>query len=328
MIITQSNRTIFFLLLTGLMLSSCRKDELPVTPPDLGNITTTAIELTPTYEYQVYFDLSSNSNKGKNHKTDWDLGFSCASGTPYIITNTSKVMLVSLVQDKTFEEISNTSNFSISNRADYPTGFVDSLAVRGGSLFILDRGFDGVGNHQGYFKMEILEHDNTHFKGRFANIDGSNEQIITIQKDDTYNFVYMKWNPSGTITTPTIEPAKEEWDLVFTQFTEIFYEPDFMPYSVVGCLTNTFNTKSLRVTEKTFDEIDLAYAEGLELSIDRDVIGYNWKTFLYDQNTFLVHHEKVYIIQDNEGYFYKLRFIDFYNQLGQKGTPTFEYQRL
>lgn len=101
-----------------------------------------------------------------------------------------------------------------------------------------------------------------------------------------------------------------------------------MPYSVVGCLTNTFNTLSIEVSDKTFEEINLEYAESLTLSNDRDVIGYDWKEFNFDSNTYEVNSEKVYIVRDNEGYFYKLRFIDFYDDLGEKGTPTFEFQRL
>lgn len=317
-----------FIFISLLILTACRKDELPVPTPDLGGLTSASVELSPNYENQIYFDLSSNSNKGLNSKTDWDLRFSCDPLSSYILLNTSKVMLASQVISGTFEDIVNTSGFNNNVRAEHPSGRLDSIAIRSGNLFILDRGYDANGAHLGHFKMEILEHNNTHFKGRFANINGSNEQTITLSKDNTYNFVYMKWNPSSTITTPTIEPAKEEWDLFFTQYTEIFYEPEFMPYSVVGCLTNTYNTLACRVTNKTFEEINLEYAESLVLSNDRDVIGYNWKTFLYEQNIYAIHSEKVYVIKDNEGFFYKLRFIDFYNHIGEKGTPTFEYQRL
>lgn len=311
----------------GTLLSGCRKDELPVTPPDLGEITTTAIDLSPTYDKIIYFDLGTNSNKGEQEKTNWDLGFSCGTDTPYIVLNGAKVMQALEVTDKTFEEIT-THNSPNPYRAEHPTGRMDSLAIRNGTIYILDRGYNSSGSHQGYFKMQILEHNSVHFKGKFANINGSNEQTVTIEKDPAYNFVYMKWNPSGTISTPTIEPKKEEWDLVFTQYSEIFHSPEYMPYSVVGCLTNTFNTLAIRVTEKTFEEIDLGYAESLTLSNDRDEIGYDWKTFLYDQNVYQIHYEKVYVVKDNEGYYYKLRFIDFYNQIGEKGTPTFEFQRL
>ena len=35
-----------------------------------------------------------------------------------------------------------------------------------------------------------------------------------------------------------------------------------------------------------------------------------------------------YVIRDRDGFFYKLRFIDFNNDMGEKGYPKFEYVRL
>jgi hypothetical protein len=321
---TSFNFTV--LLVIGIFFSSCRKKELPVSSPDLGAITTTAIETSSNYERIVYFDLGTNSNKGVAFKINWDLGFSCNSETPYIILNTAKIMLAAKITDKTFAEVNSTSGITVNGRPDHPSGRMDSLAIQGGGVYILDRGYDIDGNLLGHFKMEVIENNATHFKGKFANIDGSNEQTVTIQKNTAYNFVYMNWSATGTITTPTIEPEKEEWDLVFTQYTEIFHEPEYMPYSVTGCLTNTYNTQALRVTNLSFEEIDLEKAESLLLSNDRNAIGYNWKEYQFDQGVYVVDFLKVYVIKDSEGYYYKLRFVDFYNQVGEKGTPTFEFQ--
>jgi hypothetical protein len=35
-----------------------------------------------------------------------------------------------------------------------------------------------------------------------------------------------------------------------------------------------------------------------------------------------------YIIQDTEEIFYKMRFISYYNDLGEKGFPVIEHARL
>lgn len=310
------------------LLSSCRKSELPVPAPDMGGIISATVNLSPTYENQFYFDLSSNSNKGQSHRMDWDLRFSCDPDNPHIQMNAAKMMLVSRVDGQTFESVTNTSSFNNNVKAEDPTGRMDSLAVKGGNLFLFNRGTDVNGTQLGVLKMEIIENNGTHFTGRFANLDGSNEQTVTIPKNTAYNYVYMKWHVSSAITTPVVEPLKEEWDLIFTQYTETFYEPHFMPYSVVGCLTNSYNTLSVEVTNKSFDEIDEAYALSLTLSNDRNVIGYNWKTFLFDDNKYEIHSNKIYIIKDNEANYYKLRFVDFYSETGEKGAPTFEFQRL
>lgn len=321
--------SILYTLAITFLVSSCRKEEIPAPKPDLGAITTTSVGLNSNYSKIVYFDLGTNSNKGESNKMLWDLAFSCGGKTPYIVMNGAKVMMALKVEGQTFDEATSTADFEDNARAEHSSGRLDSMAVRDGNIFIIHQGYDFDGNEIGYFKMEIIEHNNLQFKGKFANMDGTNEQIVTITKNDAYNFVYLKWNTSSSVATPTIEPLKEEWDLVFTQFTENFYLPEgHMPYSVVGCLTNTFNTLSIEVSDKTFEEINLEYAESLTLSNDRDVIGYDWKEFNFDSNTYEVNSEKVYIVRDNEGYFYKLRFIDFYDDLGEKGTPTFEFQRL
>ena len=324
----------FLLFLASILVfTSCRKGELPVPSPVIdskgtGELTTKSVELSSTYENQIYFDFSSNSNKGQGHRDDWDLRFSCDPSNSYIQMNGAKMMMSSRVNGQTFEAVNSTVSFNTNVAAEHPSGRMDSLAIKNGSLFLINRGSNAAGVQQGVIKMEIIEHNATHFKGRFANLDGSNEQTITIHKNDAYAFVYMKWNTSSPISTPTIEPLKESWDILFAQYTETFYNPYFLPYSVVGCLTNTYNTLSYEVTDKTFEEIDIDYASNLELSNDRNIIGYSWKTFIYDDNKYTIHSNKVYIVKDNEGDFYKLRFIDFYNMIGEKGTPTFEYQRL
>ena len=38
--------------------------------------------------------------------------------------------------------------------------------------------------------------------------------------------------------------------------------------------------------------------------------------------------DRVYVVEDHEGFRYKLRFTSFYNELGEKGHPQFTFQRL
>jgi len=316
----------FSLLIVVGLFVSCKKGELPVPLPDKGDILTAQAVLSPTYENQVYFNLSTGESVGTSHRSDWDLGFSCTQ-TPYIILNTAKVMLASRVDGKTFNEITDISTIEENQETDRGSGNIDSLAIKGGSIFLIDRGRDN-GVHQGYFKLEISEHTPQFFKGRVANIDGSNEQTITINKDNAYNFAFLKWHDTEAITTPLVEPKKDTWDLVFTQFVHVFYEPSFMRYSVVGCLTNPYQTKSLLVKEQSFNEINIVSAQNLTLSTDRDEIGHDWKQFVFTPapGVFLVDNTKNYVIETQEGLFYKLRFVDFYDpSTGEKGTAVFEY---
>lgn len=81
-----------------------------------------------------------------------------------------------------------------------------------------------------------------------------------------------------------------------------------------------------------FSSINLDIAGNLFYSTAQDEIGYDWKDVVGDVTTGNVSYVVVeglnYVVRDSEGFYYKLRFISFYNDGGDKGYPTFEYQRL
>ena len=57
---------------------------------------------------------------------------------------------------------------------------------------------------------------------------------------------------------------------------------------------------------------------------NEDVIGYDWKEYDFDTGIYAIFPDHVFIVQDVEGYFYKLHFTDWYNAAGQRGNPRFE----
>ena len=309
-----------FILLAG----SCKKDELPVDRPDKGDLTTVQAEMSSDYKFQLYFDLQSNTFRQKNLKKEWDLGFSCDPQTSSIVLNTAKLMYAAPITNKTFAQISDTSGFGINKQSDNSNGDPSQTAFAAGNLFIVDKGMDESGVQLGFFKIEILSSSPSNYQIRIANLDGSNEQNHTIVKDEDYNFIFVNW--SNGLSIKSIEPPKSTWDLQFTQYTHLFHEPEYTQYLVTGCLLNHYNTKAVQVNNISFDAIDLNYAQGILLSEEINTIGYDWKEFNGSQYT--IFSDKIYIIQDAEGFYYKLRFIDFYNLSGQKGYPTFEYQQL
>ena len=60
----------------------------------------------------------------------------------------------------------------------------------------------------------------------------------------------------------------------------------------------------------------------------KDEIGHDWKIRNSADNSFTIKGSKSFIVHTNSGYYYKIRFIDFYNSTGSKGYPKFEIQRL
>ena len=131
-----------------------------------------------------------------------------------------------------------------------------------------------------------------------------------------------------------LEPGRKEWTLQFTQYTSIVYTNTGEPYSylVTGALSNRHYVGVAEDTLMNFDEITLEIARELSFDNSLDAIGYDWKVAVGDPTsggiTYVTKTDINYIIRDYNGFHYKLRFVSFYNNSGDKGYPTFEYQRL
>jgi hypothetical protein len=312
------------LILTAVIIFfSCRKEERPISPNAPGDLLTNAAEMSNDYRYQLYFNLEENKFVGQNLKTDWDLGFTTGSNDFRIKLNVANAMSAANMGSVNFSSITDTSGFGSNEMYDAITGNLDSTAIGDWrdheDVYIINRGFSFTGQHRGYAKMQLISSDANSYTFRLANIDETEGTIYEIEKQGDYNFSFFSIDELSQVQ---IEPPKADWDLVFTQYTHIFYEP-FMPYLVTGTQTNIHETKSLLVEDVPFEEIDLQFAMGKELSENINEIGYNWKSFI--DGNYIIHSEKSYLIQDQKGLYYKLRFVDFYDENGQRGAPTWEY---
>lgn len=312
-------------LLCGLM--ACEPDELPIPRHQSGDVSTNAVSLDPTYKYQVYFDLKTNREVGRNLKTAWDLGFETSADGYHIVLNASKFMMAGRSTETEFSQVTDTVGFGLIKNIDAATGNLDSTAIgdwRSGSpIYIIDRGYNEFGLHQGFRKLQVQGMDAQKFTVRFAQLNGANETTLEVLKDSTYNLAFLSFARRDTVH---IEPPKKEWDLAFTQFNHVFYEPVFTQYLVTGCLLNRYNTQAIMDSTVRFETIDFVKAQSYKLSPYLNAIGFEWKT--YTGSVYITHPKMNYIVRNREGVYFKLHFIDFYDATGKKGSPKWEYQRL
>ena len=192
-------------------------------------------------------------------------------------------------------------------------------------MFIINRGYNINGNEAGYKKFMIESINDEYYIIKYANLDNTNSNIIEIQKDNSKNFQYLSFNNNEVIN---IEPNKEEWDLVFTQYTHLYNDPDLPPsYLVTGVLINYLNNVLVsKDSINTFEDINYNNVETYTFSNKQNAIGYDWKT--YNGNGYVINTNLTYIIKDISNRYFKMRFIDFYNSYGEKGYPSFEIQEL
>lgn len=317
------------ILLAGIFLSSCMKEEIPIpTPPHIpGERQVNTVELTRDYRNQVFFSLKDNAVVSTNLKKSWDLGFESSDTGWRIWLNSAKAMFVAKTKETDILAVSDTTG-NLSWKLDAVTGHPDSTAIghwpTHENVYVVDRGFDEKGRHQGFASIKFKSYDTEKFIIEYRLLGNSEVSTLEIQKEEAVNLTCFSFDNG----VKSIQPPRETWDLLFTQYTYVFEEEGNIPYVVTGVLLNRHETFAIEDSLLTFDEIDLESAQGMEFQTRLDVPGYNWKTYNFNTSSYIIHDQKSYVIKTQSEEYYKLRFLDYYNEFGESGSPKFEFQRL
>lgn len=318
-----------------LLLSSCWKDEDAYVLPPSGGAVQQELSLGENYEKIIFFNVDKRQFLVRN-LSDWDLAFACPDGNLHIKLNTGKELLVHETPETDIN-----ANYTIIQgmewRYDVPSGNLDSTAVgewwsngNGTSkmkMYVVDMGINYKGGER-YKKIQVQKADNTGFWIKAGDLNKNNVADYFIPKDAKYNYAYLDLT-TGQIETD-LEPEKDNWDLVFTRYTHIFHDqgPTPIPYQVTGVLLNPNGVQAYEERDMKFDDITIDYAQNLNFTNNADVVGYDWKDYNQTTGRYVVYSNRTYIIKTISGYYYKMRFIDFYDLQGKKGNPVFDLQRL
>ncbi len=317
---------VLFSITTLSLFSSCFKEDNPVQLQPAGDAKVFQISMGADYHRQVYFDFNSTDTTGSEH-TCWDLSFESSDSGWHVWINGSNEAFIANTDTQDFEAVTDTAGaiWTIDN----PDWNIDSTAIGDWRTFrivyILDRGAAKLSGDR--FKKIIFQSVNsTQYEIQYANLDGSGLIIYDISKTAGNSFVYFTFDNGGEMKN--IEPNNFFWDVLFTRYKTVFYNVDPpLPYLVTGILINPNISVSVD-SSMNFADINYQIAASLSYSNKRDIIGYNWKYYDFSTQAYVVRPYYNYIIRDMEGVYWKLHFIDFYNSIGEKGYPQFEYQRL
>lgn len=307
------------------LLSGCFKEEDPVKPHESGTVTTRSINLASDYRYQVYYNLEKDTAFRRNLKTDWDVAFESNTEGAKVYLNTSKFMSCWKTDKTDIDQLTDTTGF-FQNRGFDAANHPDSVAI--GDVRTLkktlwiDRGYNEKGDPLDFFKIQFISADAQKYVFKVSKDKGGKAQTFEIHRDVNKNFVHFSFN---TLSAVSIEPNTQDWDLHFTQYIHTFSDP-YLPYLVSGVILNPYNTFAVADSTLDFQKIDINMAKTFKLSQKTDVIGYAWKNF--SNNIYTINTHWNYIIRDSKGFYYKLHFIDFYDDRGTKGFPKFEFQQL
>lgn len=308
--------------------SSCVRKELPAIVKKGKN--TSSVDLGEKYTRQCYFSLKNNTMVSSNTRQQWSLAFETAQDGFHVILNSSRNMFVYPTTKTDFTSV----KFSDRGEAcwDRSCGSMDSTAIgdwrTSSYVYIIDEGGDDNDVNQGWSKIQVLSVNATSYKIRVSKINNSNDVTLVVPKDTTCNYSYILIGNDPKVVT--IEPPKDTWDIMLTRYAHTFFDP-FTSYLVVGCISNRYNTLVAEDSTTDFEKINMEMAKTYTFSTDVDAIGYDWKQVGSTNGggtDYKVNPNKIYIIKTAHDEYYKLHFVDFYNDKLQKGAPKWEYQRL
>jgi hypothetical protein len=315
-------RTFTVLPILVLGLAGCMKDELAVPAQPRGDGQQLEVCLGPGYNDQLWMDLATGSTISVNGKEAWDLAFESAPSGWHVMLNGSRLMTAWNIGPAEITQAMDTAGMAAARRIDAPSGNMDSTAIgdcrSGNDVFVLDLGYGSLGQWFGIRKLRFMEVSADRYVFQVARQDGSELNTVIVHKDPARAFTSFSFS-TGVVP---VEPVRGSWDLVFTQFTHQFYEP-FLPYIVSGVLSAA-GTRVSEVDGAVFENVTLADTIIHPFSSARDAIGYDWKEYSFETSSYTVRSNRTYIVQDAQGYYVKLRFLDFYSEVGQVGCPRFE----
>lgn len=312
-------------ILLALSIASCKPEEIPLPPHQEGALSSVEIKLGSDYSNQLYFNLEESVIIRQNVKDEWDLGLENGENGWHILLNSALYNSVAYVHSSNIDITLDydTLDFKYDNESGNldSTAFGDYRSTLG--FFVVNMGNTTSGSSRGFCRMRITQVTSTDYTIEIASSPFGKDGIFIIPKEDNTNFTTWSLSEGKAVD---IEPNKEDWDLWFTGYTFIFHDPP-LPYSVTGALLNPAGTTAIEVDSK-WEDVNWDYAQSLNYSSERDIIGYDWKEYNFDTGLYEVDASRIFVIHSVSGKYFKLRFIDFYDEFGEKGNLQFELVEL
>ena len=334
--------------------------ELTFGEAPVSESTLSAILGGPNLPNQVYIDLSSGMQTGIL-RTHWDLAF--YSGDDFRVKLNGSISMAvkqlattDLAPDVAIDPsvaVGTQNGIGIDNGdigfIDDPDGTSNGIVISVSEtetnnkvyLLNLGNGLSGAntndgevnfsGTSRGWLKIRVLR-DTNGYKFQYAELDSPTYTEVLIAKQPAQNFTFFSFTTHGIVN---VEPAKEKWDLNLTTFTDYvdfgsgnvsFTVPDFAAINNLGGTRAYEVLETASLTYETFSAVNLQSSLfALPQSADQRVIGSNWRVS-EPFGAAAVKADRFYIIRDEAGNIYKLRFISLASDSGQRGTITFEYE--
>lgn len=321
-------KNILIVMWSSLVMLGCLPEDERVEPFDRGDLDLAQVEMGVRYSQHLFFDLSEGKVTGKALRTSWDVGISFVAGEEAISLNTANFQEVAFSGESDFSKVSGQTRLDFHREyADAPLPQLRKSNLMSGEVFVLALGTSPSGVLLDTVKCQVAAWEAGKISLHWAPLEANNFFISEVEASPAHNLQYFSFSEGGK--TMAVAPPDTDWDLWFTTYTlALEADGEVVPYLVNGVLTNPLNKGVGRLDSLTFADIDALDASAVALSDSITAIGYSWKEFDFGTGTYSISSNFHYIVQDQTGFWFKLRFVDFYNDAGDKGHPSFEFQLL
>ncbi len=283
------------------------------------------VSIQPGYTNQAFYSMNNGIVSNVNN-TDWDLAFQIRGFAASILINSKNNVRLwnanksvaqwssmtsadttGIINNPTYELFNADTSWDFgafnrtndtSNAFDLGWGLYDQLthAITGDSVYYIKVGASD------YRKIMIVSLSGGVYTFKFANVDGSNEITSTLAKSNFTGKFFGYYSIVNNVFVAR-EPDYNTWDLTFCQYLAT----DPILYKVSGVLSND----SVFVAKAYPVDTVISSAAGFTFSEKINAIGYDWKAFDLNSNSWLISDSLVYFVTDRSGNTWKMVFTGF-----------------
>lgn len=286
----------------------------------------------------TFYKIYENTTQEVSNKTlgNWDLAFQSAlEGDNVLLNYTISARAIktgtsnlSEVDISTVYDLFDSDQWKFNDPAY--SNIRDSIALKDWEdkeVYLLYRGTSFLPD-EAYYKIQFVTKTPETYTIKYAHIESTEIIEKTVTRTQGLANVYYSFDEETLVEH---EPNINEWDFYMAPYFgwyETLTQGQFSPYTLTGVMIN--NEGGVRVAqvfdgEIDYESIDLTMASNLTYTDWKGAIGSTWKKIPSTQNpVYEMDTNKKYVIKLNDGNYYKLRFLDFYNTEGDQGYPSFE----
>ncbi len=322
-------KKIYGLILAGLCIltiNSCKKDSASQLV-----VRSESISLGVSYANDIYYRLSDGLNISVP-RSNWDIGFSVSPREAAIITNGAAGVTLKVYpippnwtwttpidttgynswatlynSDTTWTE--GAFNMNATGHPNYGWGKYNDIThnLAGVALYIIK-------TRNGSIKKIWIENKlsvDQIYNFRYADIDGSNEKLVTMLcAGKTKNFLYYSIDSNALVDR---EPDNTMWDIVFTKWID-----KSINYAVTGVLQN-IGVSALKSTDTDPASANMP-SSGYLSAIS--TVGSDWKTVNMTTYQYSIDGTHVYLLKDLNKQIFRIKFKTF--EGSATGNLTFD----